>query len=59
MRLETLYLLFSEEDSESEDENAKLVNQVDNLIGSLGIEDPMSGNNKRGSSRRGSRVPPG
>ena len=47
----------NESDSESEeDEEKKLLN---NLIGNLGIVDPMTGNNKRNMSRRGSRVPAG
>ena len=48
----------NESDSE-EDEGKKLLNQIDGLIGNLGIEDPMTGNNKRNMSRRGSRVPAG
>ena len=48
----------SESDSE-EDEGKKILNQIDGLIGSLGIVDPMTGNNKRNMSRRGSRVPAG
>ena len=47
-----------ESDSE-EDEGKKLMNQIDGLIGNLGIVDPMTGNNKRNMSRRGSRVPAG
>ena len=48
----------NESDSE-EDEGKKILNQIDGLIGSLGIVDPMTGNNKRNMSRRGSRVPAG
>ena len=48
----------NESDSE-EDEGKKLLNQIDGLIGNLGIVDPMTGNNKRNMSRRGSRVPAG
>ena len=48
----------NESDSE-EDEGKKLMNEIDGLIDNLGIEDPMTGNNKRNMSRRGSRVPAG
>ena len=47
----------NESDSE-EDEGEKLMKQIDGLIDNLGIVDPMTGNNRRGS-RRGSRVPAG
>ena len=40
----------NESDSE-EDEGKKLLNQIDGLIGNLGIVDPMTGNNKRNMSK--------
>ena len=48
----------NESDSE-EDEGKKIMNEIDGLIDNLGIVDPMTGNNNRNISRRGSRVPAG
>ena len=48
----------NESDSEEDDEK-KLLNQIDGLLGNMGLADPMTGNNKRNMSRRGSRVPAG
>ena len=48
----------NESDSDEDDEK-KLLNQIDGLLGNMGLVDPMTGNNKRNMSRRGSRVPAG
>ena len=45
------------ERDEVEEENQKLLSQIEDMVGNLGVADPMTGGSSVSRSRRGSRVP--
>lgn len=47
------------EDEPQDEESLKLLSQINDLVGTLGVEDPLTAGGSRRGSRRGSRVPAG